>query len=169
MNYKRYIDLFFDPMTTYFSKLIQAYPAPIAKINFFMLMWSILLAFILSVNGYFAGLFVLILLFFLVSLMRAVKQEFTLFLCEAVLLLGLALHCTGLNFSLAIGLLALLGFLLLPLLEKEMHTHFYIPPFDLRMTLFMLALILNLGILLLLFYALFLNGQILWRLFRSAH
>jgi hypothetical protein len=101
--------------------------------------------------------------------MRAIKQEFNTFLCETVLLLGLALHSTGMNFSSAIGLLALLGFLLVPLLEKEMHLHFYNPPFDVRMALFMLALILNLGILLLLFYVLFLNGQILWRLFRSGY
>ncbi len=183
MNYRHYTDPFFDPLTRYFSKLIASASASIAKVNFFTLLCSIVLAVILSVNSYFSGLLVAVLLFFLATFMRSVEQiqaklldntllhtqHFNIFLCEAVLLLGLAIHCNQMNFSLVIGLLAVFGFVLTPILENELHTHFHILPFDLRMGFFILALILNLGILLLLFYALLLNGQMLCRLFRSAH
>jgi hypothetical protein len=145
--------------------------APGKKLYFFTFLCSIVLAMILACCNYFFGLLFIIVLFLFIPFMRCLYalqktkvESLHLLIFEAILLIGLILHSADEPLILLLGCLSLFGFLLTPYLASETHTTFYIPPFDLRMTLFILSLAIYLPILLLFFYTLLFNSQIILKM-----
>ncbi|MCX7123631.1 MAG: hypothetical protein NTV32_08230 [Gammaproteobacteria bacterium] len=166
-----YADYLYGHLTRYFSKLLGTTIAPGQKIYFFTFLCSIVMAMILAASNYFFGLLFIILLFIFVPFLRSLfylqktkVEALHLLIFEAILLLGLIIHSWQQPFILSISSLALFGFLLIPHFSNESKTTFYTLSFELRMTLFILSLAVNLPILLLFFYALLFNSQIILKM-----
>ncbi len=177
-NRENYADYLYGPLTRYYTKLIDANTVPGKKLYFFAFLCSIILALILAACNYFFGLLFIVALFFFVPFLRSLDStearkdkiaKLQLLMCEAILLIGLILHAWQEPSILPVGLLALFGFLLIPHFATETGSRFYILNFDLRMTLLMVSLAINLGILLLFCYAVLFNLQIIWKMIQFEH
>ena len=171
LNKENYADYLYGHLTGYFTKMLGSIVAPGKKIYFFTFLCSIVMAMILAACNYFFGLLFIILLFIFVPFLRSLAalkktkiEALHLFVFEAILLLGLIIHSGQEPLILPIGGLALFGFILIPYFESEAKTRFYTLNFEMRMTLFIISLAINLPILLLFFYAILFNGQIMLKM-----
>ena len=167
-NYAEYL---YGHLTRYFTKILGTTIAPGKKIYFFTFLCSIVMAMILAACNYFFGLLFIVLLFVFVPFLRSLGnaqktkiEALHLLIFEAILLLGLIIHSGQEPLIVPIGSLALFGFLLIPHFTSESKIPFYTLSFELRMTLFILSLAVNLPILLLFFYALLFNSQIILKM-----
>ena len=172
-NLKRenYADYLYGHLTLHFTKTLNNTFTPGKKIYFFTFLCSIVMAMILAASNYFFGLLFIVLLFVFVPFIRSLAslqktkiEALHLLVFEAILLLGLIIHSWQEPLILPIGSLALFGFLLIPHFESESKTTFYTLSFELRMTLFIISLAINLPILLLFFYTLLFNSQLLLKM-----
>ncbi len=171
LNKDNYADYLYGHLTRYFSKLLSTAATPGKKIYFFTFLCSIVMAMILGAANYFFGLLFIVLLLVFIPFIRSLAQTqktkieaLHLMIFEATLLLGLIVHSSQQPYIALIGSLSLFGFLLIPHFETETSTRFYTLSFELRMTLFILCLAVNLPILLLFFYALLFNSQLILKM-----
>jgi hypothetical protein len=171
LNKDTYADYLYGKLTTYFIKTLGANTVPGKKLYFFTFLCSIIMAMILANCNYFFGLLFIILLLIFVPLLRCLNQlqktkieALHLFIFEAILLIGLILHSAQEPLILPLGILSLSGFLLIPYFASESKTTFYTLSFELRMTLFILSLAINLPILLFAFYTLLFNSQLILKI-----
>lgn len=171
----------FQPLTAYFKERLSTSLISARKLNLFALLCSLLLTFILSNPSYFAGLLAVLGLFFLLPFILAIHtlespeqspfgSFFTpLLLCDLLLTLGLILHNSETPFILPLAMLTLLGFLLPIYLAKKKKWVINTLNFTLHTTFLMLCLSLHISIILLFFYSIFLNGQIILKWAQSDH
>ncbi len=171
LNKEIYAEYLYGHLTRYFTRMLGTLAAPGKKIYFFTFLCSIVLAMILTASNYFFGLLCIAPLLIYTSFLRTLHalkstpiQALQLLVCEAIILIGLILHSAEEPFILLFGLLTLFGFLLIPYFASQSKTTFYTLSFELRMSLLMLSLAINLPILLLFFYTLVLNGQLILKI-----